>query len=280
MVEKYDVKIGSLKYYLFYFIENFKVSFKIAMEYKANLFSILILKVFYFIIIILFGSILFNEVINIQNFGFKEYVLFIFLFNLYTDLVGLFWYGDYYSLSNLIKSGDFSNFILIRPLRPFFGHLFLRRFNPVPFSLFDIILFLPLLSFLFDFQMYIILLSILLLFIISLFGILFIKFLESFTWIFIESYDFLLEDLYFKGVQENIGRFPMMLFDKNFTLMLFLGGFGFYYISMWILPLLIIGNFEVRNYEILMIFFVSIISVTGIIINWRYGLKRYEAFGG
>ena len=278
MIEKYDVIVGSILYYWNYFKENFKVSFKTATEYKAQLFSIIIENMFYFIIILSFGYIIFDQIIRIENFGFKEFILFIFIFNIYTDLVGLFWYGSFSSLDTQIKTGDLSNFILIRPMNPFFGFLFLRRFNSIPFIIFDLVLYTPLLLYYFSFEFFSILYSLVILIILVVFTVIFIKCLESFSWIFLESRKFLLYQLYFQGVQHNVGRFPMMMFDRNPTLMIFLGGFGFYYISMWILPLLTTGSFEVRTYELIMIFVVTLISSIIIYINWKIGLKKYGAF--
>lgn len=278
MVEKYDVRVGSVLYYWKYFKENFKVSFKTATEYKAQLFSMMFTSIVSFVITLSFGYLIFDQVVSIENFGFKEFILFIFIFDMYSSLAGLFWYGFSFSLDTQIKSGDFSNFILIRPLNPFLGHLFLRRFNSLPFILLDFVLFTPLLLYYFSFEFFSVLFSIIVLMGLIIFTVIFIKCLESFSWIFLEARDFLLYQLYFQGVQHNVGRFPMLFFDKNLTLMIFLGGFGFYYISMWILPLLTTGSFEVRTYELVMIFVVTIISSIIIYINWRIGLKRYGAF--
>ena len=278
MIEKYDVRVGSVLYYWNYFKENFKVSFKIATEYKAQLFSMMLEAVAYFIILLTFGFLFFDQIISIENFGFKEFVLFVFIFNIYTDLVGLFWYGSFASLDTQIKTGDFSNFILIRPMSPFLGFLFMRRINSIPFIVIDSILYIPLIIFYFSFDILSVLLSLLLFIFFILFGVIFIRFLESFCWIFLEARKILLYQLYLQGVQQNVGRFPMMMFDRNPTLMIFLGGFGFYYISMWILPLLITGSFQVRTYEVVMIFVVTVISSIIIYINWKIGLKKYAAF--
>ena len=164
-------------------------------------------------------------------------------------------------------------------MNPFFGFLFMKRFNPIIFTLYDLVLFIPLLIYYFDFQFFDVVLALLILMFFTVFGILFVQFLISFCWIFLEARKILLYQLYFNGVQHNVGRFPMLFFEKNPLILLPLSGFAFYYLSMWIVPLLTTGNFEIKMYEIVILFIVSVVSILGIIINWRIGLKKYEAFG-
>ena len=163
-------------------------------------------------------------------------------------------------------------------MNPFLGFLFMKRFNPLIFIIYDSLLYIPIILYHFNFEWISVAYAAILLLFLVIFGILFIRFLDSFTWIFLEARKLLLYQLYFQGIQHNVGRFPMLFFDKNPTLMIFLGGFGFYYISMWILPLLTTGSFEVRIYELVMIFIVTLISSITIYINWKIGLKKYEAF--
>ncbi|MCH8519812.1 MAG: ABC-2 family transporter protein [Nanoarchaeota archaeon] len=277
MLQKYDIKVGSIRYYWNYFKENFKISFKNQVEYKANLFSSLLENTIFFMITLLFGYVIFENIILIEGFGFYEFLLFAFLINIYGDLIGFFWHGTASSLDILIKRGDLNSY-LTKPMNPFLGFLFMKRFNPLIFIIYDMILYVPILLYLFNFELLSIIYSLLLLFVLIIFGVIFIRFLDSFTWIFLEARKVLLYQLYFQGIQHNVGRFPMLFFDKNPAMMIFLGGFGFYYISMWILPLLLTGLFQVRLYEIIMILSVTSISIITIIINWKIGLKKYGAF--
>lgn len=278
-MDKTNVKIGSVLHYWNYFKQNFKISFKTATEYKGNLISILMENTIYFIITILFGYILFENVFSISSFGFKEFLLLVFLLGIYNETVGMFWYGSFSSLDTLIKTGDFSNYVLSRPLNPFLGFLLIRRFNALPFIILDLAMYLPLIIYYFNFQLLPLLISILIMIFLILFGVLVIRFLDSFCWHFLEARKILLYQLYFQGIQHNVGKFPMLFFSKNPIILIFLSGFPFYYISMWIIPLLTIGTFQIQRYEIIVLCSISIISIIGIYFNWKIGLKKYEAYG-
>ena len=279
-MKKYDVEVGYIKYHLKYYLENFKVSFKTMIEYKANLLCIVFDSFFNFLVVSLFGFVMFEFVLDSMAFTYGQYLLFMYLLNVYLDTVGMFWYSSKHSLDTMIKNGELS-LLFVKPMNKFFGFLFKKGFNTVPFFIIDGLFFIPLILFLVDFNISIftLLCAILLLILLMMLGIIFVKFLESFCWIFIEARKILLINFYLNGIQHNLSRFPMLFFKENLFILIPLSGLPFYYISMWVIPLLTGGGFEVKLYEITMLSLISIISIIGITINWRYSLKRYEAYG-
>lgn len=276
MQRRYDVKVGSLKYNLAFFWRCFIISFKAPIEYKANFYMTLINGLAFIPALILFGYVLFSVILNQFSWTILEYVLFIFLIDIYMDITGYFHAGR--SLENLIKSGDL-NMYLTKPTNPFISYVFAKSFNTSLFiaittlSYSIILLVLGFTTTILDF-----LLGVFLFLMLCLIGTLFYQFLISFTWFIYES-DFFFRDLKWRIEYEVLGRYPALFFEKwSFLFLIMI--FPAYYISSWLIPILSFSQIKVEYFEILILISMTFISIIGIIINWKYGLKRYEAFGG
>lgn len=276
MIEKYFVKVGSLKYNLAFFWTNFVISFKASIEYKVNFYMTLLNGLAFIPTLLLFGYVLYSVILNQFSWTIVEYVLFIFLIDLYMDITGYFHAGK--SLENLIKSGDL-NMYLTKPTNPFISYAFAKSFNTALFILITIMSYSIILLIL-DFRTTVLdlLLGVFLFIVLCLIGALFYQFLISFTWFILES-DFFFRDLKWRIEYEVLGRYPALFFEKwNFLFLIMI--FPSYYISSWLISIISFSQVSIEYFEIIILVSITFISILGIIINWKYGLKRYEAFGG
>lgn len=265
--------------YLNFWFESFKISFKQSVEFKSNFYSALLINISYFFVIALF-SLVFTDVIGENiNWGFSEFILFGFLLNFLFDVTGFFWYGYYTNLPFQIKTGNINSY-LTKPGNQFFLFLFRSRYNPIVFIVFDLILFIPYLIYLADYNILNVLFGILILFFLIFFSILLIQFLMSFSWIFVELGGFLTGTIYWNFVQENLRPYPFQMFSQNEQLFSFLKFLPMFYVSILLAPIISFGDYSGISQVNYLLFLILIpVLVIGLIFNWKHGLKNYEAYG-
>ena len=206
-------KIG-IRHYLNYFKSNLKISFLESIEFKSSLYSQILLSFIFFLVFLFFGKIFIGIAGDVINWKFQDYVLFIYTMNLFVDLVGFFWYGYMKKLSTQIKEGTL-NLILFKPGNPFLNFLLFRGFNPLIFIIFDALFYIPFLIYIGNWEIINIVLGTIMLILVTIFGIIFIQFLISFTWYFIELGNTLVNNLYWESLQVNLSNYPMTFFEKS-----------------------------------------------------------------
>ena len=275
MVEKYDVRVGSFKYNWKFFWTNFLINWKAVVEYKPNFYSVLIFNLAYVCVYVMFAIVLNSLILGELNWGIKEFILFLFLTETFADVVGIFHFGS--GLVTMHKTGTL-NLFLVRPTNVLLSTFSIQRFNPSLFILTNMMIYIPVLLYLFEFQFYSIIYALLLYLMICMVQILVVHFSLSLGFLAYE-----LEEIsgrvYWETGYGLLARYPAQFFQNNVTVLMLVSLFPVYFISMWIVPLLSTGSFEVRTFEIVVLSTVTIICLLGIIFNWRYGLKRYEAYG-
>lgn len=264
--------------YLIYWFECFRISLKQSVEFKWNFYSAFILGVSHFMTMIVFG-IVFGSLIGVElGWGFKEFILFSFLLNLLFDFSGLFFYGHLERLDVVIKNGNFNSY-LTKPGNQFFMFLFKSRYNPTVFLILDIFMYSIFLSFLGDWSFFNIVIGVLILMILVLINVLLVYFLMSFTWILIELGNLLFE-WYFNNVQNGLSNYPGQFFRSNSILFFMMGILPMFYVSTVLVPIISFGDFSVFDLINYWFLFGSIfVMCVWTFYNWRYGLKRYEAYG-
>jgi len=267
-----------VNYFRFWF-EGMKISFKQAVEYRANFFSAVLLDIVFFFVTI-FSAYIFNSIFG-ESIGwrFVDFVLFIFVLNFMFDISGIFWYGSEGRLKNQIKSGKLNSYFS-KPGNKFLMFLLKSRMNPIVFFIFDVCLYIPFLGYFGDFEVFNILCGVLILVLLAIFNVLLVYFLMSFSWIFIEFGSFLVDTFYWNNIQESLRVYPFQLFERRKVLYWIFSVLPMFYVSTVVVPIISFGDFNVLwnvNYWIL--FGTVFVMVCGTLFNWRYGLKNYEAFG-
>ena len=274
MIEKYDVKIGSLKYNLQLFWTNFIINWKGVVEYKPNFYSVLIFNSVYICIYVLFAIVLNNLILEELSWGIKEFILFIFLTEIFVDTVGIFHFGR--GLVTMHKNGTLNSY-LTKPTNVLLSAFSIQRFNPTLFILTNLMIYLPIIIYLFDFQFVNIVYGVLLFIMLIIIQTLVVHFIMSLGFIAYELEE-IAGRMYWEAGYGILARYPAQFFQNRINVLMVVSIFPVYFISMWIVPLLSFGSFEVRQFEIIILSVVTLISLLGIVVNWKYGLKRYEAF--
>ena len=275
MFEKNKNYKFNFKHYLNYFWENYKLGLKEQFEYKTNLYIGIFLWVTFSVTILIFGKILFDNFGDVVNWNFLDYIIFIAFSNLIYDVSGLFWFDK--QLKDSIFKEKKLNFFLNIPGIRFFNFSLSRGFNGTIFLTAEFLIFITYI--LYNRSFIIIFLDELLLccFLLFISYISVYYFFDSFSWRFMELGKVYSEKLYGEG-NEILRSVPGVFFNKNkFYFILFL--FPTYFVSTLIVPLF---QGFIPNYfytQILIIIFLNIFFSIGIFFNWRYGIRKYEAFG-
>jgi len=240
-------------------------------EYKVNVYSIILEGTIWFSVAFFLLSIFSDILTDIVDWQIYDY----FVFFMLADFIGVF--GRFVAEKRLVYNlltGKI-NFYLNKPMKPFFLYYF-SDFNTGIFSglLMSFIINLVLhifywgeynFTFLFFF----------LIFLLILMEIFFIMFMDSFS--------FYAKSLNLNKVLEPL-KYGLLLrlpydFLKNFRFSNLFFLFSFYFVGALLIPIL--KNQE-ASYIILYILLICsfiILFLTGTIINWKLGLRRYEAFG-
>ena len=275
MFEKNRNHKFNFKHYLNYFWENYKIGLKEQVEYKTNLYIGIFLWVTFSVTILIFGKILFDNFGDVVNWNFLDYIIFIAFSNLIYDVSGLFWFDK--QLKDSIFKEKKLNFFLNIPGIRFFNFSLSRGFNGTIFLTAEFLIFITYI--LYNRSFNIIFLDELLLccFLLFISYISVYYFFDSFSWRFMELGKVSSEKLYDEG-NDLLRSIPGVFFNKNkLYFLLFL--FPTYFVSSLIVPLFqgFIPNYF--NIQILIIILLNIFFSIGIFFNWKYGIRKYEAFG-
>lgn len=263
-----------IKKHLKFIKESFIVYFKTLTEYKGNMYLAFVLDTAWVISSFIFFSVLLNTVgSDIFFLSFSDMMLFSILSGLCFSAFGfLFWKEPF---KDFLNKGNM-NVLITKPINIWINYLF-RDLNPG--------------SFIFSMFEFLFAISIIIYFKIQLFNLLFgalifmsIAFFTLTLFLMVYSFDF-----HFRGVGQILSnfvffgnmqfeRFPFALFQNSF-IKFFLFGFPAIFSSSLLVP--IIRNYPIWNLELQLFILYGLILIFTIIIyiNWKIGIKNYEAYG-
>ena len=264
------------KHYLRYFLENQIISAKTKLEFETHFLSDIFYSIFSTIIIIFFFLIFeknFKENIDIS---FEEMLVIFFTIKM-INVVSCIFSQNKQLGQKYIKTG-LLNTLFLKPGNRFLNYIFFHTkasqlFYFFPYFIVFFICFLYFeinLSFLYNLN-FLFLFFTLIIFLISL-KIFFI----SLSWIFLDFGDRFHRS--FEDGNDFFYKFPTNIFDsKNIKFLFFI----FPYFLSWIYILKILRGNTIFDfyYLFIIIFFICILLWVLTHLTWKYGLRKYEAFG-
>ncbi len=246
-------------------VEIFSVALKQNKEYKANLWSALLINLVYILVMISFYLAFFPLISSISNWNEVDYLMFIFILLLLGKFVIVF---SVKRLNRDLLEGKL-NIVLSKPINPFF--YFSTRFNGAVLVVSSLV-FLSFLFLLFYFYQFNFIFLFYFIF-SAIYQIIFVTFFIS-TAFFIKN-NFFLVDISSK-INNRIKEFTPNSFRDNLFL-------KFIYIFPSALGSFILVNILKGNYLFFKYFEVILSSfiffILGTYLLWYYGLKKYEAYG-
>lgn len=262
-----------MKKELKYIHENFKIMLKSLVEYKSNFYSSIIEQVFYYFAIGILLFVLYDNFASLVGWNLEQFIFYMVLYDFVLVFVNLFFWGK--DLVFDIPSGNLSQYIN-KPINPLIAYIFSRLSAETILQVVISSLFIISLLIYFNLSFYTLLLSVLILINISLLFFLFRIAITSFAFygVGFTKYLYRIENNFFFIMQQY--PTPFFMRTKLSKILMF---YPFFFIGSLLIPLLLetpLQNFfiQLSSIIILMILFLSI----GII-NWKLGLKKYEAFG-
>lgn len=256
-----------------YIFENLKIGFKSVIEFKVNLYSIILLSISHALIPLFFGYIIIENFGDVINWTFRDFFVFYFFQNVFYLLVSqILWKNMLKSLT----SGDFQMFVN-KPIHSMIMYLFYnRRHTPLIYLVIDFIVIFPILILYFQISIFYFMVAL-------LFGILFSSLTISFFLVIITihfySYHFAAELMGSLKRGVNFFRnYPGVFFEKFQGYQLFFVMVSFA-VSFFCVD--IIKYQELPNMSLIVIsssmFLIVIFTIISILL-WNKGLKKYEAF--
>lgn len=253
------------------FFESLKITLKELFEFKANLYSTLIVQLPYYFAFGTFTYIFFKNFADVVGWSLGDILIFIGCTSIIHLFTGLFFWGK--RLGNMLPRGDL-NLFLIRPISPIY--LFILRTLNYSVMLFMFFNCLLLIGFLFYLEI------VPDLFFIFIFVLLCV--LSGLSGLLIDSLEFYMLGLgniifkFYDTAAVTTKNFPGDLFKDlkfSFVFLLFQG----YYVSIVLVPYL--RGVPAFNfiYETIVLISLVIILFSLLIFNWKRGLKTYEAYG-
>lgn len=260
------------KHYWNYFKENFIVSFKSLVAYKTNLYNLIIIEFFLAFSMLIFGFVLADNFSEQIEWTFFHFTLLYYISMLINDLSGIFHFNK--ALFYRLTEGNFNSY-LSKPGNPFLIYIFSPGFN-VFISVLIYFLLLIILFIYLQFSFLNILIAFLLMFFSIILYIFLIHFFNSISFFSLKTGEYILRFLWEgNGLAQT---YPYPFFNKlkyKFLLLIFPA----FITSSLIIPILFSENiFDLKN-QLILLLSIFTISFFGVKIMWKYGLKRYEAFG-
>lgn len=253
---------------------NFFIMWKNLTEYKTNFYSSFVAELFYLSVMFIFYYVLSDNFASAIPWKTSDFFVYIILTSVMTTLSGLLLWKN--TLFYVLKKGDLNSY-LIRPINPNIFFVF-SKIAPQAF----VMLFIDSLLFVigvvcFNIVLYNVVLSLFCFILVIILHIVFNFWIFSLDMLKmgISSTTFPIVD----KLDNMIEQYPAPFFEKSNGK--FLGLFvPIFFISSLVIPL-------IRGYDTMfsiklqiLILIVLICSFfVGIVINWKYGLKRYEGFG-
>jgi len=254
--------------------ESFFMRMKVLREYKSNLYSGLLASTGFSLVLLLFFSTFSNQFSIILNWTYKDYLFAIIISQFTALLFGSLAYG--LSLSRELLDGNL-NVYLTKPIS-----VFLQQLNNT--FLEEVIIISPIYFFLLIIYLIFIYpeFSFVRLFISMIFicfaGILFIttmRMFDSFAF-FIKHFD--LGHLYMQSFYETFDIYPAIMFKNTLKLISFFFANAYYgaRVTEYFMGR---TDFDTLLMYLAFILVLIIVCIVVIFMNWKIGLKKYEAFG-
>ena len=262
-----------MKKELSYINENFKIMLKSLIEYKSNFYSSFLEQLFYYVSLGILLFVLYDNFASLVGWKLEQFIFYMVLYDFVLVFVNLFFWGK--DLVFDIPSGDLSQYIN-KPINPLIAYIFSRLSAETIFQVIISLVFFVLLSLYFNIFFHTFIISVVILLMVSLLFLLFKIAFTSFAFygIGFTKYLYRIENNFFFIMQQ----YPTPFFMKT-KLARVLMFYPFFFIGSLLIPLL--SETQIWN----ICFQLSIISILMIVflfiglINWKQGLKKYEAYG-
>lgn len=267
-----NIKPFGIRRNLFFIKDCFTLLFRRFVEYKANFYSSFFLFFFWYLAQFIFLLVLSNNFGTYIGWSFNEFVLFIIFVNLIWNILGLFnWGGGLYIA---ITKGNL-NVLLPRPLSTKLKFYFYNLDETGLFFILSNVVYIFGLIFYFKPVFY-----------FSFFGFVSIFLLMVFftlLWLTFDSFNFYspkFSEIFIgvRFIEDNLQFYPGKFFEET-KLKLILNLFPMYFVSSLLVPIWSNNITSQIYFQFYLMCTLLIITVLILMINWHYGLKRYEAFG-
>lgn len=269
---KNNVKPFGVRRNLFFIKECFILLLKKFVEYKSNLYSS------FFVFLIWYLSQLVLVLTLSKNFGsdigwsFNEFLLFIILVNLTWNVLGLFNWGS--GLYMAITKGNL-NTLLSKPLGVKLKFYFYNLDETGLFFIISNFFYILFLIIFFEPQIHFSLFALFALFLVMIFFTL--------VWFTFDSFNFYsvgLSQIFipFRVIEDSLQFFPGKFFQET-KLKYFLNIFPLYFVAVLLVPIWSNNITSEVYFQFFLLIILTIITFCILMINWHYGLKKYEAFG-
>ncbi|MFW5704411.1 MAG: ABC-2 family transporter protein [Nanoarchaeota archaeon] len=254
-----------------YLKENVIILFKTTIEYKANFYTTLIDQILYFFVNFIFIYVFSNLFGDIIGWSLEDFILFAVFLDLFRCFAGIFTWKYF---PQAVLNGDLNQH-LVKPMGVFKG-FYLSKLSMIAllYVISDILLLIIFILFL-DFNFTNFYLTIFISLILIIFYLLAFLAIDSFSLLKDKLTD-PINEIYFSGYRI-FQEFPAQFFNRLSFKNIFLI-YPTYFVSLLLIP--VIRGHELSNFSfnfillllgVLILFFITWI-------NWKIGLKRYEAF--
>lgn len=268
-----SVKPFGFKRNIEYVKVNFYLMFKTLKEYKINTFGALIDQIAFLVIFFLFFTVLYVNFGNDIGWSHLDFLLYMMVLDIILVSQGLTYWGK--NLKRDVLDGELIIY-LKNPLTPFFSYEFANISTYAGLMLAIDAMIFPILLFVAHIPLYTIALGMILLLLLCGSFIVFKMFLRSTVFISFALADvgFELEQRLFRTLQ----TFPSPFFSNSILWNLFLV-YPLFFAGSLLVPIFTQKPVPYLEIQIYTLIIVLIVSSIGTYINWKYGLKRYEAYG-
>ncbi|MCA9495511.1 MAG: hypothetical protein KC589_01095 [Nanoarchaeota archaeon] len=253
--------------------ETLIILFKTFLEYKTNGFSAFLIQIFYASSMILLYYIINLNFSQYIPWKFEDFLLFLFISFIIFDLGGfLLWDSN---LFVAIKKGTL-NTILSKPINPFLMNLINGAGSNIYVYFTSDLIILPIIIWYFDIQIVNISLFFIFFLLVLYLHFIFMNLIQSFEWRYLGISNIFM-DIFWK-LENLFDSYPEPFF-RGSTIYKFLFLFPSFFVGSLLVPTLRGYEVILFNYQISILIFLIILFTFITYINWRYGLKHYEAFG-
>ena len=273
MERDYGYKRGFIRH-LGFLKANFYILKKRIFEYKANVWSSIVLEVIYLIIMLFFYQLIINNFSDVIPWKMKDFILYFMSFLLIFTILGIFtWRMPLY---HQIKEGLFNNY-LTRPINPFVFFNSIEMPVPAVVMFFIDTIFFIIAIFYFDISISSPMIFLVFLLLIMFFYFFFISFIFSLDFIKLGLSETLFP--FINSTQWTFENYPAPFFEGlkyKFLMQIF----PIFIFGLIIIPIArdSIGmSFLLK--ELIVILVMILVSAILTLIIWNRGLKRYEAYG-
>ncbi len=252
---------------------NIFIMWKRLLEFKSNFYSSLILETIYFMTILIFFNIIFNQFSNIIQWKLEDLIIYNIIIAILFSFSGfLIWKN---TLFEILRSGNLNTYLL-KPLNPLFFYIFyLLSPYALVFFIIDLIFFFVA-YFYFNITFYN--------YFLSFFIFILILILNILLYLFFLSFDLLkmgLSEIFinpYNKINNLFENYPSIFFEK-FFLKTILFIFPNFFVGTLFIP--IIKNYNIPNLKFQLFLLISLILSLFflIIFIWKIGLKKYSALG-